>query len=68
MTLAVVTIPLWTWPVLALGGLWLLAWEETRRINRKAENFRAGEAERIARKNAAPLGSVDRIYDWERAA
>jgi hypothetical protein len=45
-----------------------VSWLDTRRISRRAEDFRAIEAERIARVNAAPLGNVDRVFDRERAA
>ena len=62
------TIPLWTWPALCVACLWLLAWEETHRINRRRDNYRAIEAERLAREAAHPLGNADRIYDWNRAA
>ena len=55
------TIPLWIWPALAVACLWLLAWEETRRINRRRDNGRAIEAERIARENAYPLGNAARV-------
>lgn len=52
-------IPLWAWPLLAVGCLLLLAWWDSRRILRKA-NFSAVEAERKARESTAPLGNVTR--------
>lgn len=58
-------IPLWFWPALAIACLLVLAEWDAWRINRRRHNLRAVEAERIARENAHPLGSVD-IWGWPR--
>lgn len=61
--IAAVVIPLWVWPVLAVAALLALAEYECWQINRKRDNARAVEAERLARYNSAPLGNADRLYD-----
>ena len=56
-------IPLWIYPLLAVIALWVVAWRDERNVRRKLDNFRAVEAERIARRNAHPLGNADRYWD-----
>lgn len=59
------TIPLWTWPVLCVLLLLAVGEYDAWRINRRRDNFRAVEAERQARLNAAPLGNVSRFVEWD---
>lgn len=52
--------------VYAIGSalcLFLAAWFQKREVDRKVANFRAVEAERAARQNAAPLGNVNRWFE-----
>lgn len=53
-------MPGWLWPAVVVGCLLLLVVLDARRIQRGAARYRAIEAERIARENSAPLGSVER--------
>lgn len=53
-------IPDWIWPFIMIGCLLWLAHLDVRRIKRGAENYRAVEAERLAREATAPLGNVKR--------
>lgn len=55
-------IPDWVYLALCLGLLVVPAIFDCRRINRRRDNFRDIEAERIARENAAPLGNADRYF------
>lgn len=59
-------IPLWVWPALCVVCLIALAEYDCWQINRRRDNARAVEAERIARQNAAPLGNA-RVYDRDAA-
>lgn len=58
-------IPSWVYLSLCLGLLVLPPVIQCRRINRERDNSRAVEAERIARENAHPSGSVD-VWGWPR--
>jgi hypothetical protein len=50
------------WPALVVASLLVLVVIDARRIHRGASQYRAIEAERIARENAAPLGNADRFF------
>jgi hypothetical protein len=56
-------IPDWLWPAIAVACLLVVAWHDEHRMKRSVENFRAVEAERIARQQTAPLGNVSRYYE-----
>lgn len=60
------TVPLWIWPVLCVVLLLIVGEYDAWRINRRRDNARAIEAERIARRNAAPLGNAEIVWDWKR--
>jgi hypothetical protein len=49
------------WVAFCLALLVIPAVIDCRRINRRRDNGRAIDAERMARENAAPLGNVDRV-------
>lgn len=52
-------IPEWAYLALCFALLMVPAFVQIRSANRKRDNFRAVEAERIARENATPWGNVD---------
>lgn len=56
-------IPLWFWPAITVACLVFVGWWDARRIERRAAAYRAVEAERLARDNAAPLGNVSRWFE-----
>jgi hypothetical protein len=49
------------WLALLVALLVIPAVIDCRRINRRRDNARSIDAERMARENAAPLGNVDRV-------
>lgn len=55
------TIPAWIYLALCVALLVLPPVLSCRRINRRRDNGRAVEAERIARENAAPLGNARKL-------
>jgi hypothetical protein len=56
-------IPEWVYGVGSAACLFAAAYFQKRDVDRKVANFRAVEAERIARENSAPLGSVSRWFE-----
>ena len=55
----------WFWLAFMVFLLLTVVVLQCREINRKRDNFRAIEAERTARENAQPHGSVD-VWGWPR--
>jgi hypothetical protein len=55
-------IPSWAYLALCVALLVIPPVIDCRRINRRRDNYRAIDAERAARENAAPLGNADRFF------
>ena len=55
-------IPEFVWLIGSALCLLAAAVLQVREANMKRDNFRALEAERVARENAAPLGNADRYF------
>jgi hypothetical protein len=56
-------IPEWVYGVGSAACLFAAAYYQKREVDRKVANFRAVEAERVARENSAPLGNVSRWFE-----
>lgn len=52
----------WFWLAFMVFLLLTVVVLQCREINRKRDNFRAIDAERRARENAAPLGNAERYW------
>lgn len=55
-------IPDWVYLMLCLALLVVPPVLQCRQINQRRDKYRAIDAERVARENAAPLGNADRYF------